>query len=370
MIARGLMGSSLFAISCLIASGQTPSGASPIYDNGGLAQIPGTGTARGIVRLDNTKNWPTGRLLNISQDAECSRISGGITSDEVVLGTNGTLANVIVYISDGPSQQDLDSPTEAVKIEQQGCMFRPHVLAMQANQKLLVVNDDPVTMNIHPLPVKNPEWNKSAPPGAGPMAATFPNEEIAIPVRSNIRPWMKSYIAVFRHPFYAVTKMDGSFDISNLPPGTYTLQAWHEKFGTLTKTITIGKGETKQVDLVFAAAQARADVQSSDAQNSEGDTADSPDTQSNPSTLQTILQGITGVTAGANGNNGSTAPAGQTNGGPAECLKHLGENCYDYFGRDPSALPLQSCILVADPHNSNGCLCYDKAKGQYCERVN
>ena len=129
-------------------------------------------------------------------------------------------------------------------------MYEPHVLALQANQPVEVTNDDPTTHNIHPLPANNREWNKAEIPGSK-IEETFPRPEIGIPVKCNVHPWMKGYVAVFKHPFFAVTGKDGSFALNNLPPGTYTIQAWHEKLGTTTQTITIGANESKNIDFVF-----------------------------------------------------------------------------------------------------------------------
>jgi hypothetical protein len=131
-------------------------------------------------------------------------------------------------------------------------MYEPHVEAIQARQKLLVVNEDGTTHNIHPIPQNNREWNKSQPPGMQPVEETFPREEIAIPIKCNIHPWMKSYVAVFKHPYFAVTAKDGSFSIRNLPPGSYTLMAWHEKLGTQIKKITVS-ASASNVDFSFKA---------------------------------------------------------------------------------------------------------------------
>jgi hypothetical protein len=140
-----------------------------------------------------------------------------------------------------------------VTLEQKGCQYKPHVIAVRGGQELKVVNSDPTTHNIHPSPNNNRESNQSQPAGV-PLSMTFAREEIAIPVKCNIHPWMRSYIAVFKHPFFAVSGKDGSFEIDNLPAGNYTLTAWHEKLGTSVQKITIGDSETKTIQFAFKGA--------------------------------------------------------------------------------------------------------------------
>jgi hypothetical protein len=144
----------------------------------------------------------------------------------------------------------IDPPTQPALIKQKGCMYLPHTLALQANQQLEVVNHDPTTHNVHMTPTNNREWNKAEPPGAK-VDEAIPREEVAIPVKCNVHPWMRSYVAVFKHPYFVVTGKDSSFDLSNLPPGTYTIKAWQEKLGTATLTVTVGANETKAIDFVF-----------------------------------------------------------------------------------------------------------------------
>jgi plastocyanin len=156
----------------------------------------------------------------------------------------------VVYVSDGLGDQTFSPPSEPVVLQQKGCLYQPHVLGLQSGQTLKVVNDDQTTHNIHIMPQNNREWNKSQPPGMT-IEETIARQEVAIPVRCNVHPWMKSYVAVFKHPFFAVTGKNGSFELKNLPPGNYTLQAWHEKFGTSTQKVTLGASETKSVDFVF-----------------------------------------------------------------------------------------------------------------------
>jgi plastocyanin len=171
-------------------------------------------------------------------------------AQEVMADAKGDLQNVIVFVSEGLGDRTFNPPTESVVVEQKGCMYQPHVLAVRANQTLQLVNDDATSHNIHPVPTNNREWNKAEPPNSK-LEDSFAREEIAIPVKCNVHPWMRGYIAVFKHPYFAVTGKDGGFDLSNLPPGTYTIKAWHEKLGTSTQTVTIGANETKEINFVF-----------------------------------------------------------------------------------------------------------------------
>ena len=204
----------------------------------------------GVVRLDGPV--PAGKSISMTKDPACMKMHpSGVTTEDVIAGSNGALTNVIVYVSEGLGDRTFDPSGNAVVIEQKGCRYRPHVLAMQAKQKLQIVNSDPTSHNIHPLPTNNQEWNKSQPPGQPPIEATFAREEIAIPVKCNEHPWMRAYIAVFKHPFFSVTGTDGRFELKNLPSGTYVVTAWQEKLGSVEQKLTIGAKETKTLDFVF-----------------------------------------------------------------------------------------------------------------------
>lgn len=218
------------------------------------AQPPSTGSAdasgiRGKVTFEGTV--PKAKPISMAADPSCAKQhSGLVPTSEVVADSKGGLQNVLIFISDGLGDRTFDPPKEPVVITQKGCLYQPRVLAVQANQPIEVVNDDPTSHNIHPIPTNNREWNKAELPGTK-MEEAFAREEIAIPVKCNIHPWMRGYIAVLKNPYFAVTKADGSFDLPQLPPGTYTIKAWHEKLGTSTQSITVGPNQTKDISFVF-----------------------------------------------------------------------------------------------------------------------
>jgi len=161
---------------------------------------------------------------------------------------------VVVYVKDVLGNYTFDTPKTSVILDQKGCMYEPHVLALMAGQTIEVRNDDQTTHNIHPTPKDNREWNKSQPAGASAIEDSFARQEVSIPVKCNVHPWMKGYIAVFKHPFFAVTTKTGAFDIKGLPPGTYTIEAWHEKYGVVDQQVTVGAKESKTVSFTFKAA--------------------------------------------------------------------------------------------------------------------
>lgn len=195
---------------------------------------------------------PAPKRIDMSDDPACVAAHHGKAFDEsLVTGPNHSLANAFVYIKSGLEGKTFEVPSTPVVIDQNGCWFRPRILGIQTNQVLKIVNSDPVTHNIHPMAEINREWNHSQ--GAGDPALTrkFIKPEIMIPVKCNIHSWMRAYIGVLDHPFFAVSKDDGSFQIPNLPPGTYTLAVWQEKLGTQEQQITIAPGQHATADFTF-----------------------------------------------------------------------------------------------------------------------
>lgn len=196
---------------------------------------------------------PTPKVIDMSANPQCERTHKGqsVTADDIVVNGNGTLRNVFVWVKSGVPASNWAVPPSPVAIDQKACMYSPHVIGAMVGQNISISNADPVNHNIHPIPQTNEEWNDTQSPGEAPKTRTFNKQEIMVPVKCNVHPWMRAYIGVVAHPFFAVTGDDGSFTIKGLPPGTYTIEAWHEKFGTLEMQVTVGSKESKAVDFSY-----------------------------------------------------------------------------------------------------------------------
>ena len=195
---------------------------------------------------------PVMKTLSMDATPACARAhTTPQKSQEVLVNENGTLKNVFVWVKAGVPDKQWPVPPSAVKLEQKGCMYEPHVLGVMATQEIEIINDDPTNHNIHPLPKVNQEWNESQPPKGDPKKKSFARQEVLISVKCNVHPWMRAYIGVVGHPFFAVTGDDGTFTIKGLPPGTYTIEAIQEKFGSKEMQVTVGAKEAKTADFDF-----------------------------------------------------------------------------------------------------------------------
>jgi plastocyanin len=227
--------------------------------SGAAAPVPATApadqasaaTVTGKVKFEGTA--PAPQPIKLSSDPYCQKANPGLATENEVVGKDGALGNVFVYVKDGLGNRTFAAPSNPVVLDQKGCHYAPHVLGIQVGQPLQIVNSDDTLHNVHGLPKANKEFNQGQPIQGMKMTHTFSTKEVMVPFKCDVHGWMNAWIGVLDHPYYAVTSADGSFSLKGLPPGTYTIEAWHEKLGTQTQTVTVGEKETKDVAFTFKA---------------------------------------------------------------------------------------------------------------------
>ncbi|HZI57485.1 MAG TPA: carboxypeptidase regulatory-like domain-containing protein [Verrucomicrobiae bacterium] len=209
-------------------------------------------TAGGVSGVVSFKGVaPKIKPLDMTADPGCPTAP---QPSDAVLVNNGKLANVFVYVKEGLPQGNFAVPTDPVTLDQKGCRYSPHMLGIMAGQPLKITNTDTADHNIHDMPSKNQAFNESQMPTDKPITKTFPTPEMMIPVQCNQHPWMRAYINVMTHPYFAVSGADGKYEIKNLPPGDYTLVAVHEKFGEQTMKVKVGPKMDTDARFAFTAA--------------------------------------------------------------------------------------------------------------------
>ncbi len=189
----------------------------------------------------------------IKQDQECGVLHGdeAVLSEDVVVNDNGTLKYVFVYVKEGLGDRKFTPPADPVIFDQKGCMYTPHVFGVQTGQTVKILNSDPLLHNIHALPEINRPFNFGMPKQGDERERKFDKAEVMIKIKCDVHPWMLAYGGVVSHPYYSVTGDDGSFSLKHLPPGQYVIEAWHEKYGTQTQSVTVGENEVKSVEFTF-----------------------------------------------------------------------------------------------------------------------
>ena len=126
-----------------------------------------------------------------------------------------------------------------IVLDQNGCKDTPHVFGAQVGQPVKIVNSDGTLHNVHAVPKENREFNFGQPLKGMEATQTFTKSEMMVPFRCDVHGWMAAYGGIVPHPFFAVTKPDGSFEIKGLPAGTYTIETWHERFGLQMQTVSV-----------------------------------------------------------------------------------------------------------------------------------
>ena len=227
------------------ASAASAAPAGPAAGATGAASITGKIVFEGPV--------PVAEKFKMSADAFCAKSHpGDVSREDIAIGKDKGLANVFVYVKSGINGT-YPAPAAAATIDQKGCTYHPHVFGMVAGQSLEILNSDDTLHNIHSLPEKNEAFNLGMPVKGMKYTKKFDKPEVMIRIKCDVHGWMSAYCGVLSHPFFAVTAADGTYMIKDLPAGTYTIEAWHEKLGTQTQQVTVGAQESKPAAFTFKA---------------------------------------------------------------------------------------------------------------------
>jgi hypothetical protein len=234
--------------------GSAPAGNS---DNRSAETTPNVAAAKGAKlngRVTFQGSVPKRRVINMSKEAKCIELHGDkqVLDEDLIVSGDGGVKNAFVFVRRGAAKKDYPLPDGPARLDQKGCMYHPRVQGVRVGQKLLVGNDDPVTHNVRSIPVANRAFNFGQPPETEARERIFERAEREIEVQCDIHPWMHAYIFVMDHPFFDVSKDDGTYSIEGLPPGEYALESWHEKLGRRRETITVKDGDLMDVSFVYS----------------------------------------------------------------------------------------------------------------------
>jgi plastocyanin len=229
--------------------------AAPLADT----SAPGaTGTASISGKITFEGPVPPAEMVKLSSDAACAGSHpNGMSREDLLVSPEKGLANVFVYVKEGIGGS-YPVPSTPVVLDQRGCSYQPHVFGVRAGQPLEIVNSDDTTHNVHAISLKNTSFNLGMPMPNQRVRKTFPRPEVMVKFKCDVHGWMSSYAGVLPHPFFAVSGADGSFAIKDLPAGTYTIEAWHERMGTQSQKVTVGEQEQKSAAFTYGTPRAPA----------------------------------------------------------------------------------------------------------------
>jgi hypothetical protein len=205
-----------------------------------VVEIPKAGIVHGTVRVGGPV--PRNRRIRMDADPRCAALHGEPPlSEEIVVGSNLGLRWAFVYVKEGA--RATPPPSAPIVLAQAGCFYRPHVLGVQVGQPLLIRNDDPILHSIHTLPFANPPFSFGQPTRGLEERRAFPKPEVMVKVVCDVHPWMRAWVGVLDHPYFAVTDADGAYALPELPAGLYTLEVWHEAYRSVDRLIELVPGE-------------------------------------------------------------------------------------------------------------------------------
>ena len=220
--------------------------------SGGQKVDPATaGDVKGVVSLEGTA--PKNEPIKMNADPVCVKANSTPQFQETYSVEDGKLANVFVYVKDGLGNYVFDPPTEMAKIDQMSCRYHPHVFGVRVNQPIEILNSDDTLHNIHALPKANSEFNNGQPIKGMKMNHVFTAKEVMVPFKCDVHGWMNAYVGVLGSSVLRDHRQGRLLRAEGAPPGTYTIEAWHEKLGPMTQSVTVGAKETKEVNFAFKA---------------------------------------------------------------------------------------------------------------------
>lgn len=212
------------------------------------------GAISGKITLDG--DAPEADTIQMQADPRCAEIHGdnSVMTEFVITDMEGGLRNVFVYIKGGLEGKRFPVSAEPVTLNQEGCIYVPHVFGIQVGQELQITNSDQTLHNIHATPTANQEFNIGQPV---PMSTTrtFDTAEVMVPFKCDVHRWMNSYAGVLDHPYFAVSSADGSYSIGNVPPGDYTVGIWHERLGEMEMAVTVAESGMADASFTYTAAE-------------------------------------------------------------------------------------------------------------------
>ena len=247
-----------------VANSDEPKEKALLPQNVGGVDAKDSGTITGVVHFKGEKPQvkPIAEIAGAAFCKQCYKDGDLPLHEDFVFGKNGnddTLANVLVYVSKGLEGKSFDPPKNPAILDQVGCMYVPHVVAVMTGQTLEIRNSDATLHNVMVTPRHNPGFNTGMPMKDQTIEKVFKQPEFKMNFRCFMHPWMSAYVHVLPHPFFALTGEDGTFTIKGLPPGEYEISVLQES--TLfqptpaTATVKVGANETKKQDFTYAPAK-------------------------------------------------------------------------------------------------------------------
>lgn len=212
-----------------------------------------TATVKGMIKYAGAP--VTNPKIKMSADAYCeSAHTTPVFDESTIVGPNGELENVFVYVKSGLEGQTFPTPSAPVVFDQKGCQYHPHIFGIMTNQTLEILNSDATLHNVHAAPTNSAEFNVGMPTQGMKISKSFKKSEVMVHIKCEVHPWMSAYAGVLDHPYFAVAGKGGTYELPKLPPGTYTLEAWHEKLGTQTQEVTVGENGIAEAVFTFGTA--------------------------------------------------------------------------------------------------------------------